>query len=106
MAAENDNVVNEIISDALLDAVGQTSGEELHHFDIISAADAIQATLFIGGPLWLASKFVWKTRHPETVKKIVKIAKDNGIGFNEAAVNLMLKNSTDAKVNASVLDWV
>ena len=89
---QEDPIVNEIICDALLEAVESTNGDDLHHFDIIAASDAIEAILFIGGPLWTVSKFVWKTRHPETVKAIVKIAKDNGICFTEAAVNLMLKN--------------
>ena len=89
---KEENIVNEIISDALLDAVKQTNGEDLHYYDILTTARTIQTILFIGCPLWEVSKFVWKTRHPETVKSIVKIAKDNGICFTEAAVNLMLKN--------------
>lgn len=91
MTPEKDQEVITIIADSLLDAVTQSRGEDLHHFDILEAAGTIQAILFIGGPLWEVSKFVWKTRHPETVKEIIKVAKNNGIGFTEAAVNLMLK---------------
>lgn len=89
---QEDPVVNEIICDALLDAVKSSEGEDLHLASILEAANEIQAILFIGGPLWAVSKFIWKTRHPETVKAIVEIAKANGIPFTEAAVNLMLKN--------------
>ena len=91
METSRTDELKEIIADSLLESVEQTEGEDLHNFDILETARAIQTILFIGGALWEVSKIVWKSRYPETVKQIVKIAKDNGIAFNEAAVDLLLK---------------
>lgn len=94
---DQDPEVNEIIADSLLESLELSNGEDLHHFDIMEAANNIQTVMFMVIPLWEVTKFVWKTRHPEAVKEIIKIAKDNGIGLTEAAVNLMLKKIFEKK---------
>ena len=91
MENEQDTIITEIIEDSLLESIEQTNGEDLHSFDIIGAAQTIQTILFYGGPLWAVSRIVWRTRHPEAVKSIIKVAKDNGIPYNMAAAEMMLR---------------
>lgn len=94
---DQDPEVNEIIADSLLESLQLSNGEDLHNFNILEAANNIQTIIFIGIPLWKVTWFVWRTRHPEAVKEIIKIAKDNGIGLTEAAVDRMLQKIFEKK---------